>query len=165
MDIQNFSAEKQMEEGRVGWWVAAIALFFLVGGGIAYFITNPPASSGPTVADVARNSDEYNGLALTLKGEMENIKGAHVFMLDEEGPAVGDEVLVLSIPSIEAQGGSSGDFADLEGQDVQVTGTVRKLSAVDIKKETGLDLDPELVLELETRPVLIARQVQFLPEK
>jgi len=147
-------------------WLGVVVLIVIVGSGTVYLMEANSSSKGPTVSDVAKNPENYYGQELSLKGEIENIKTPRIFTLDQENTGVGDEILVLSIPAVEPQGGASdsADLSSLNEQDVQVRGTVRKLISGDIKQQTGIDLDPQVVIDFENKPVLIARQVDFLPE-
>jgi hypothetical protein len=43
---------------------------------------------------------------------------------------------------------------------VRVTGTVRRLTIVELERELGRNLTTELEAEIKTRPILVARSVE-----
>jgi hypothetical protein len=112
------------------------------------------------VADIAGEPDKYIGQTVTVVADVEEVHSPRAFSLDEDSPAAGgvdNDLIVLS-----PQAGSLSDLDDTWlNNKVRVTGTVGKLSVMEIEKEVGWDLRPELELEVEkARAVIIARSVQ-----
>jgi hypothetical protein len=111
------------------------------------------------VADIVGAPHSYVGKTVTVEADVEEVLGPRAFALDEDAPLAGGtdrDLLVLS--------GRAGSLADIDDQwlnnKVRVTGTVRPMSVVEIEREVGWDLDPELELELERADaVLIASSV------
>lgn len=112
------------------------------------------------VADIAGEPDKYLGQTVTVVADVEEVHSPRAFSLDEDSPLAGgvdNDLLVLS-----PQAGSLTDIDDTWlNNKVRVTGTVGKMSVVEIEREIGWDLRPELEVEVEkARAVMIARSVQ-----
>jgi hypothetical protein len=111
------------------------------------------------VADVVANPNEYLGKTVTIEADVEEVFGPRAFALDEDAPFAGgidNDLLVLSK--------EAGSLADIDDQwlnnKVRVTGTVGRMSVIEVERELGWDLDPELEIELEgAGAVLIASSV------
>lgn len=111
------------------------------------------------VADVVAAPNEYFGRTVTLEADVEEVLGARAFTLDEDAAFAGgidNDLLVL--------GAKTGNLEAIDDQwlnnRVRVTGTVGRMSVVEIERELGWDLDPELEVELERAgAVLIASSV------
>jgi hypothetical protein len=112
------------------------------------------------VADIAGEPDRYMGQTVTVVADVEEVHSPRAFSLDEDSPAAGgidNDLLVLSP--------SAGSLADIDDQwlnnKVRVTGKVGKMAIVEIERELGWDLQPELEAEVErAKAVLIATSVQ-----
>jgi hypothetical protein len=119
------------------------------------------AAEGTTrVADIAGEPDRFMGQTVTVVADVEEVHGARAFSLDEDSPAAGgidNDLLVLS-----PQAGSLADIDDTWlNNKVRVTGKVGKMAVLDIERELGWDLRPELEVEVErAKAVLIASSVQ-----
>lgn len=123
---------------------------------------DPAAPAGTTVrvADITGTPAAYNGREVTVQADVEEVLTPRAFKLDEDSPAAGgiDNDLLVLYPV-------SASLADIDDQwlnnRVRVTGTVRTVGIVDIEREIGWDLDPQIEVELEgVRPVLVARTVE-----
>ena len=100
------------------------------------------------VADIAGNPDAYAGQTVTIVGELDEVLGPRAFTLDEDAftrAGVDNDVLVL--------GADAAQFRGIDDQwrnnRVRVTGVVGRLAVVEIERELGWDLDPELEIEVE----------------
>ena len=112
------------------------------------------------VADIAGEPDKYMGQTVTVVADVEEVHSARAFSLDEDSPAAGgidNDLLVLS-----PQAGSLSDIDDTWlNNKVRVTGKVGKMAIVEVERELGWDLSPQLEVEVEkARAVLIASSVQ-----
>lgn len=112
------------------------------------------------VADIAGEPDKYLGQTVTVVADVEEVHSPRAFSLDEDSPLAGgidNDLMVLS-----PQAGSLSDIDDTWlNNKVRVTGKVGKLSIVEIERELGWDLTPELEVEVEkAKAVLIASSVQ-----
>lgn len=116
------------------------------------------ADENVQVDDLSDNVEAYLGQTVTVREEAEEIVGDNAFLLDEDELFGGEEVLVIN---------ASGEGIYLvEGDEteVQATGEVRELVIADVEREYGLDLDPEIYADYETRPVIIAQSLALAPD-
>ena len=118
------------------------------------------AGTSVRVEDIVGDPAAYDGREVTVEADVEEVHSPRAFALDEDSPVAGgiDNDLVVLYPM-------SASLADIDDQwlnnRVRVTGTVRTVSIVDIEREIGWDLDPEIEADLEgMKPVLIARTVE-----
>lgn len=119
-----------------------------------------PATGTVNVADIVGNPDAYLGRTVTVQADVEEVLGPMAFALDEDSPLTGgvdNDLLVFSR--------KSASLANIDDQwlnnRVRVTGTVSRMSVVELEREIGWDLDPRIEAELErVRPVLIAQSVE-----
>lgn len=120
-------------------------------------------SGAPRVADIKENPAQFIGTNVTVEAEVDRVVGPRAFYLDEEAPlraGIDNDLLVLTRS---AGGTVTADRADAQFGDerVRVTGTVSRFSVVELEREIGWDLSPELEVELEAvEVVLIADSVQ-----
>jgi hypothetical protein len=112
------------------------------------------------VADIQDHPDTYAGQTVTVVADVEEVHSPRAFSLDEDSPAAGgidNDLMVLS-----PQSGSLGDIDDQWlNNKVRVTGTVGLVNIVEIERELGWDLSPELEVEVgKAKAVIIARTVE-----
>lgn len=113
------------------------------------------AGSAPqTVKDVETLLDDvarYNGQKVQVSGEVEKIIDPKAFVL-ESGGLFNDEIVVLQ---------PQGKLNVKDDSEVTVTGTVRTVGLVDVEREYGWDLDPQIRIELErVEAFLIADRIE-----
>jgi hypothetical protein len=102
------------------------------------------------VEDLLDNVAEYDGRRVQVSGEVEKIIDTRSFIL-EGGGIFNDEIIVF----IPEKG-----MIVTEDSDVTVTGVVRTVGFVEIEREYGWDLDPQVKTELEKVKVyLIAENI------
>ena len=109
------------------------------------------APKAASVGEISDHPDRFIGQTVRVTGEVETLFGPRVFSLDEDRVfSTGVDVLVLSRkPGITK-----------DDQRVTVTGTVRKFVRADLQKEiVDFDLNPEWLVDFESRPVIIATEV------
>jgi hypothetical protein len=92
--------------------------------------------------------------------DVEEVHSPRAFSLDEDSPAAGgiDNDLLVLYPQ-------SDSLRDIDDQwlnnKVRVTGTVGAVNVVEIEREIGWDLSPELEMEVgKAKAVIIARTVE-----
>jgi hypothetical protein len=115
------------------------------------------------VEELLDNVARYDGKKVQVCGKIEEIE-AHTFIL-ESGGIFNDEIIVvmpkgkeIALQFINSDGGLA---LIEEDSNVIVTGTVRTVGAVEIEREYGLDLDPEIEIELErVKAFLIADRIE-----
>lgn len=104
--------------------------------------------------------NNYVGKTVTVVADVDEVLGPLVFKLDEDSATKGgidNDLMVLSP--------KAGGLANIDDQwlnnKVRVTSVVRKFTVVEIEREFGWDLDPQIETETEsTEPVLIAKSVE-----
>ena len=106
-----------------------------------------------SVEEVKEDTEEYIGETVTISGEVENVVSLDSFVLeDEENLFDQGEVLVISVENqIEPI---------REGENVQVTGEVRRFEITELERDYDLtwdlDLQRELEAEYEDKTVIVA---------
>jgi hypothetical protein len=122
-------------------------------------LKSPSNEKATVVDDVERLNDQilqFNNKRVTVKGDLET-KGTKSFIL-ESGGLINDEIVVIGDKNIQNKLKQYGDDAQ-----VRVTGTVRNISVVDVEKQYGWDLDPEVEVELEkVKSFLVADEVDLI---
>lgn len=120
----------------------------------------PTAGDEVTVADVAGDPAQYIGRTVTVEGDLEEVLGPLAFTLDEDAiteAGIDNDLLVV--------GAQTANLAMIDDQwlnnRVRVTGTVQIRTVVELERELGWDLDPELEAEVEGREgIIIATSVE-----
>lgn len=112
------------------------------------------------VADIVAAPNRYFGETVTVTADVEEVHTPLAFSLDEDAPLAGgvDRDLLVFSPK-------AGNLADIDDQwlnnRVRVTGKVGKMTVVEIEREVGWDLSPEIEAEVErASAVLIATSVE-----
>jgi len=109
-----------------------------------------PVSAG--VDDLAEQPDRFIGKTVRVRGDIEEVLGAHAFTLDEDSLSATEDVLVM-VPQPAA---NLGDTAQ-----VTVTGEVMRFVRAQFERDyDGFDLDPELAIRYERRPVIVAESIR-----
>jgi len=115
--------------------------------------------SNVQVGELTGNVEEYLGRTVSVRGEADDPIGEVAFVLQDDQLFGGEEVVVFNA--------SGTPFLLPEGEitdEVQVTGEVRQLVIADFEQEYGLDLDPDLYVEYEDRPAIVAESIAFAPD-
>ena len=128
----------------------------------------PPGDAAPAsreevrVADIVEEPNRYVGQTVSVVADVEEVHTPLSFTLDEDAPLEGGvdrDLLVLSP--------KSASLADIDDQwlnnEVRVTGKVGKMAVVEVEREIGWDLNPEIEAELERAgAVMIATSIERL---
>lgn len=109
-----------------------------------------------TIEKITGNLEDYVGQMVTVRSEVEEELGESGFVLEADEFFGGEPFLLLNA-NAEPVIRPSDDIA------VQGTGIVRRLIIADIETEYGIDLDDELYVDYEDRPVVIAESVALAP--
>ena len=114
------------------------------------------ADDNTTIEEIAEDETTV-GEEVTVRGEVEEVESGVSFVIQEEGFLEGDEVLVINV---------SDNIVPEEAEDLklQVTGEIGQLVLADVEEEYGLALDPELYVEYETQPVVLATNIVLSPD-
>lgn len=106
-----------------------------------------------TVDQIEDDATRFIGRAVSVDAEIEEVYGPRLFTIDE--PTWGDlegEIFVY-MPTAHAVSVDTNDR-------VTVSGTVRQFALADVDREWGwVDLDPDVQVRLEQRPILIATRI------
>jgi hypothetical protein len=120
----------------------------------------PASNAEMSVADIVGSPDRFFGQTVTVVADVEEVHTPMSFTLDEDAPLQGgvDNDLLVFSPK-------AANLASIDDQwmnnKVRVTGKVGKMSVVEIEREIGWDLNPEIEAEVErARAVLIATSIQ-----
>ena len=108
----------------------------------------------PDPGDLTQNPEAYYGKAIAVQGEVEDIRSAAVFELDEEKLFGAEDLLVIVIkPDIEVQ----------DEENVVVTGVLRPFIVAEFEREYelnwNLSLQEQIEAEYSNKPVLVAEDV------
>lgn len=127
-------------------------------------MASPAASPGATVSlgTITGNLNNYLGKTVTVEADVQEVFGPRAFTLDEDDALAGgidNDVLVLGV--------QTGNLERVEDNwmrnKVRVMGTVRGVALVDVEREVGWDLDPQIEAELQdVKAVIVASSLQRL---
>lgn len=124
--------------------------------------TQPPVAqqqdNNVTTEDVSENTQALIGQTVTIRSEPLQEIGTSTFTVNDEEFFGSEPILVVN---------SSGEpftFPEDDDTEVQVTGEVRNLVVADLNREYDLDLDPDLYVDYENRPAIIAQSLAPAPE-
>ena len=122
---------------------------------------NTPASpaGNVTTEEVTDNTAQLIGKTVTVRSEPVRKIGTNTFSINDKEFFDGDNILVVN---------ASGKPVVLPADNntpVQVTGQVRKFVVADINREYDfLDLEPNLYVEYEGKPAIIAQSIAPAPK-
>lgn len=119
-----------------------------------------PMAQNADVEDVSDSTEDYLGQTVTVRGNINEIVDSNSFVLQETKELIGgDKVLVLNAS------GQPITFADEEGVQVQITGVVRQFRVAELERDFDWDFwDPDLYVEYEDRPAIVAESIALAPE-
>lgn len=138
---------------RVTWLAAALSPLLLAG------CPPEPTTAVPTVENIDERPARFASERVALVGEVDDVVGPRTFVLENDDLLWDDEVTVLARRPIRY-----GDQRLGAGEDVAVTGRVHFVGTVELERELGWDLDPELEVELDGEPVVVAERVSRIEE-
>ncbi len=114
--------------------------------------------SNVTIEDIADEENNVTvGEEVTVRGEVAQVEPGISFVLQEEGLFDGDEVLVINV-SQKILPEQTDDLG------LQITGEVGTLILADVEQDYGLDLDPNLYVDYENKPVIFASNMVLSPD-
>jgi hypothetical protein len=113
----------------------------------------------------ARAMDEYGGAPLvdngelhmnqriTVVGEVDEVRGDQIFTLINNDLTGGERLLVVAThPLYQITMGGATVF---RGERLQIYGMVRRLSVSAMERALGFDLDPDLAVRYDARPIVV----------
>ncbi len=147
-DSQPSTVEAVGRKRRPGWGaalagatIAAVAGFLL---GFLVFEDDEngerPAAGRPALVErIAAHPGDYTGRSVLVSGVVKEILSPRVFTIARQGLA-GPKVLIVAPTPVAAPTAGSALRPILEGDVVQVTGTVRRFDPAKYQRATGVDL-------------------------
>ncbi|BAZ09027.1 hypothetical protein NIES4071_08330 [Calothrix sp. NIES-4071] len=158
--INNFSdkrARKYCRPFRTGTIALALTTMFL---GAA--CTNnlearrTEGENNVTAQEVADNTVQLVGKTVTVRSQPVRKISPTTFTVSDQQFFGSEPILVIN---------ATGSVAPLpENIDLQITGPVANLVVADVERQYGLDLDPNLLVEYENKPAIIAQSIALAPK-
>jgi len=104
-------------------------------------------------APLADNGESYMNQRITVVGEVDEVRGDHTFTL-RNNDLTGDErlLVIATRPLYQVTMGNAMVF---RGERLQIYGMVRRLSVPDMERALGFNLDPDLAVRYDARPILV----------
>ena len=115
--------------------------------------------SNTTLEELEENAPDLIGEQVTVRGLIDEIEPGMSFTINEEGDVFADdEILVINV--------SGETFPQMAAEDIQmqVTGEVGQFVYADVNSLYDLDLDPDLYVDYEDRPVILATSAALSPD-
>jgi hypothetical protein len=106
---------------------------------------------GESVKDVVR--DPAYGERVTVDGKVDTVYGPQVFTM--KAPIFHDDLLVVAPKELVAE-------ALAAPEEVEVTGTIRKMVVSEVEREFSIDFDNAVEVKWEERPFLVAETLTRL---
>lgn len=119
--------------------------------------TAPPAGN-VTTEEVTDQTNQLIGQTVTIRSEP-------IKKIDPVTFTVSDQQFFGSEPILVVNASGQPFVLPAEGDvEVQVTGQVRNLVLAEVERDFDLDLEPELYVEYENKPAIIAQAIALAPE-
>jgi uncharacterized protein YdeI (BOF family) len=115
------------------------------------------SSQNVKISKINKNPSAWKNKRVTLQGEVEKIYPSGAFVLNGDG-MFNDEILVVTQKA-------PAQTTAKEGDQVKITGQVRTLSVVEVERDYGFDLDPEVKIEFEGRKPVVVIQPDGLQKQ
>lgn len=111
-----------------------------------------------TPEEITENLNKLIGQPITVRSEVVRTIGTNAFKISDDQFFNGQEILVVNA--------SGQPLPVLPNNDIklQVTGVVRRFALADVEREFDLDLQPDLYVEYESQPAIVARSIALAPE-
>lgn len=116
-----------------------------------------PGAGNVTTEEVADNTNALLGQTVTVRSEPVRKISPNTFTVSDEQFFGGETILVVNAS------GAPVVLAD-DDIEVQVTGKVAKFVAADIERDYDLDLEPDLYVEYEGKPAIVAQAIAPAPK-
>ncbi len=127
------------------------------------FATDPASlqaqetDSNTTIEEIEEDNADATGKQVTVRGEVNEVEPGISFQISEEGFLEGSEVLVVNV-----SGEMLPEMPD-EDLELQVTGELNQFVYADVDRLYDLDLDPDLYVDYENKPVIFAESMTLSP--
>ena len=110
-----------------------------------------------TIEEIENDNSGKMGEQVTVRGEVNEVEPGVSFQIAEEGFLEGSEVLVLNV-----SGETLPEMPD-EDLELQVTGELGEFIYADVDSLYDLDLEPDLYVDYEDKPVIFAESFTLSP--
>jgi hypothetical protein len=130
-----------------------IMAMFIRGGNL--FGTNPNMTN---LAEIADNTDEFMGKAVTIKSEAMTKIGQSSFTINNQKFLAGQPLVVINAS------GKPFDLPPNQNTPIQVTGEVRNLNIPEIEQEYNLNIQDEYYTDYVEQPAIVARHLALAPQ-
>ena len=108
----------------------------------------------PEIEDVSESPENYYDMEIALQGEVDDIRNAYAFTLEEDELFEGDELLIIN---------ATGEPIPEEDEAVVVTGIVRPFVKAEFDRDYDLtwdlDVQEEIEAEYTEKPVLVVDSI------
>jgi hypothetical protein len=121
-------------------------------------VAQTEAEENVTTEEVAENAEDLIGQTVTIRSNaIEQIEPATFTVADQEFFG-GENIVIVNAT------GTPFVLPTEEDTEVQVTGEVTQFVLTDVESAYDLDLDPDLYVEYEDQPAIIAESLAIAPE-
>ena len=108
----------------------------------------------PDIEEVSESPENYYGMEIALQGEVDDIRNAYAFTLEEDELFEGDELLIIN---------ATGEPTPEEDEAIVVTGMVRPFVKAEFDRDYDLtwdlDVQQEIEAEYTEKPVLVVDSI------
>ena len=108
----------------------------------------------PDIEEVSEDPENYYGMEVALQGEIDEIRNAYSFTLQEDELFEGDDLLMIN---------ATGEAIPEDDETVVVTGIVRPFVKAELERDYDLtwdlDVQEEIEAEYNERPVLVVDSI------
>ncbi|MBW4490077.1 MAG: hypothetical protein KME12_20030 [Trichocoleus desertorum ATA4-8-CV12] len=118
----------------------------------------PPPAGNVTTEEVANETNRLIGQTVTIRSEPIKKIAPNTFTVSDEQFFGTESILVVNAS------GQPFVLPTDDGVEVQVTGQVRNFVLAEVERDFDLDLDPEVYVEYESKPAIIAQAIALAPE-
>lgn len=120
-------------------------------------IAQTEAEENVTTEEVAEDTDELIGQTVTIRSNALEVIEPAAFVVADQEFFGGEDIVVVN---------ATGEAFVLPETDaeVQITGEVTEFVIADVESAYDLDLDPDLYVEYENKPAIIAQSMALAPE-
>ena len=118
----------------------------------------PSPVGNVTTKEVANDTNRLIGQTVTIRSEPIKKIAPNTFTVSDEQFFGTESILVVNAS------GQPFVLPTDNNVEVQVTGQVRNFVLADVEREFDLDLDPEVYVEYESKPAIIAQAIALAPE-
>lgn len=107
--------------------------------------------------DIAEDTEDYIGQTVTIRSDVVETVEPATLIVEDQAFFGGENIVVVN---------ASGEVFSLPESDaeIQITGEVTRFVLADIESAYGVDLDPDLYVDYENKPAIIAQSLALAPE-